>query len=108
MQEAECVLPLAGRTSVPRSVKDPTETNRINIDGALNVLVAARDAKVKRVVFAASSSAYGETATLPKVETMEPQPISPYGVPKYVGELYAQPLGPFSALQNLSFPYFKF
>src|SRR5713226_6181973 len=64
--EAECVLHLAARTSVPRSVKDPLETNRINVDGTLNVLVAARDAKVKRLVFAASSSAYGETPTLPK------------------------------------------
>src|ERR1700730_3752108 len=69
MHEAEYVLHLAARTSVPKSVKDPIETNRINIDGTLNVLVAARDAKVKRIVFAASSSAYGETPTLPKVET---------------------------------------
>ena len=83
MHEAEYVLHLAARTSVPRSVKDPIETNKINIDGTLNVLVAARDAKVKRVVFAASSSAYGETPTLPKVETMQPAPISPYGVTKY-------------------------
>src|SRR5579885_3548237 len=89
VQEADYVLHLAARTSVPRSVKDPLETNRINIDGTLNVLVAARDAKVRRVVFAASSSAYGETPTLPKVETMQPQPISPYGVTKFVGELYA-------------------
>jgi len=85
MHEAEFVLHLAARTSVPRSVKDPIETNKINIDGTLNVLVAAKEMKVKRVVFAASSSAYGETPTLPKVETMQPQPISPYGVTKYVG-----------------------
>src|ERR1700739_4372998 len=90
MHEADYVLHLAARTSVPRSVKDPIESNRINIDGTLNVLVAARDAKVKRVVFAASSSAYGETPTLPKVETMPPDPISPYGVTKVVGELYAR------------------
>ncbi len=107
MHEAECVLHLAARTSVPRSVKDPIETNRINIDGALNVLVAARDAKVKRIVFAASSSAYGETATLPKVETMEPQPISPYGVTKYVGELYAQTFGRCYGLENVSLRYFN-
>src|ERR1700722_15785534 len=67
MHEAENVLHFAGRTSVPRSGKNPIESNRINIDGTLNVLVAARDAKVKRIVFAASSSAYGETPTLPKV-----------------------------------------
>ena len=87
MYEVEYVLHLAARTSVPRSVKDPIETNKINIDGTLNVLVAAKELKVKRLVFAASSSAYGETPTLPKIETMPPQPISPYGVTKYVGEL---------------------
>jgi nucleoside-diphosphate-sugar epimerase len=84
--EADYVIHLAARTSVPFSMKDPIETNRVNIDGTLNVLVAARDAKVKRIVFAASSSAYGETPTLPKVESMEPQPISPYGVTKFVGQ----------------------
>jgi nucleoside-diphosphate-sugar epimerase len=107
MHEAEYVLHLAARTSVPRSVKDPIETNRINIDGTLNVLVAARDAKVKRIVFAASSSAYGETPTLPKVETMEPQPISPYGVTKYVGELYAQTFGRCYGLENVCLRYFN-
>src|SRR5258708_12788568 len=90
MHEAEYVLHLAARTSVPRSVKDPLETNRINIEGTLNVLVAAKEKKVKRVVFAASSAAYGETPTLPKVETMQPQPISPYVVTKYVADLYGQ------------------
>jgi nucleoside-diphosphate-sugar epimerase len=107
MHEAEFVLHLAARTSVPRSVKDPIETNRINIDGALNVLVAARDAKVKRVVFAASSSAYGETPTLPKVETMQPEPISPYGVTKLVGELYAQTFGRCYGMENVSLRYFN-
>src|SRR5438034_563907 len=87
MHEAEYVLHLGARTSVPRSVKDPLETNKINIEGTLNVLVAAKELKVKRVVFAASSSAYGETPTLPKTEAMQPQPISPYGVTKYVREL---------------------
>src|ERR1700687_4750374 len=105
--EADYVLHLAARTSVPKSVKDPIETNRINIDGTLNVLVAARDAKVKRVVFAASSSAYGETPTLPKVEKMEPQPISPYGVTKYVGELYGQTFGRCYGLENVSLRYFN-
>src|ERR1700676_2541513 len=107
MHEAEYVLHLAARTSVPRSVKDPIDTNRINIDGTLNVLVAARDAKVKRIVFAASSSAYGETPALPEVETMEPQPISPYGVTKYVGELYAQTFGRCYGLENVSLRYFN-
>jgi nucleoside-diphosphate-sugar epimerase len=107
MHEAEYVLHLAARTSVPRSVKDPIETNRINIDGALNVLVAARELKVKRVVFAASSSVYGETATLPKVETMRPEPISPYGVTKYVGELYGQTFGRCYGLENVALRYFN-
>src|SRR5260370_3208135 len=107
MHEAEYVLHLGARTSVPKSVKDPIETNRINIDGTLNVLVAARDAKVKRIVFAASSSAYGETPTLPKVEKMQPQPISPYGVTKYVGELYAQTFGRCYGLENVCLRYFN-
>src|SRR5215467_8348069 len=93
MHEADYVLHLAARTSVPRSVKDPIETNKVNVEGTLNVLVAARDAKVKRVVLAASSSAYGETPELPKTEKMSPEPISPYGVSKYVCEIYAQMFG---------------
>lgn len=101
------VIHLAARTSVPRSVIDPIETNRVNIDGTLNVLVAARDAKARRVVFAASSSAYGETPTLPKVETMVPQPISPYGVTKFVGELYSQVFGRVYGLENASMRYFN-
>jgi nucleoside-diphosphate-sugar epimerase len=107
MHEADYVLHLAARTSVPRSVKDPIESNRINVDGTLCVLVAARDAKVKRIVFAASSSAYGETPTLPKVETMRPAPISPYGVTKFVGELYLQTFGRCYGLDNVSLRYFN-
>jgi len=107
MHQAEHVIHLAARTSVPRSVKDPLETNRINVEGTLNVLVAARDNKVKRIVFAASSSAYGETPTLPKAETMQPQPISPYGVSKYVGELYAYAFGRCYGLENVCVRYFN-
>ncbi len=107
MHQADYVLHLAARTSVPRSVKDPLETNRVNVEGTLNVLVAARDNKVKRVVLAASSSAYGETSTLPKTEAMQPQPISPYGVTKYVGELYAQTFGRCYGLENVSLRYFN-
>jgi len=106
-QGADYVVHLAARASVPRSVKDPIETNRVNIDGTLNVLVAARDAKVRRIVYAASSSAYGETPTLPKVETMQPQPISPYGVTKYVGELYLQVFGRVYGLENASIRFFN-
>jgi nucleoside-diphosphate-sugar epimerase len=107
MVQADYVIHLAARTSVPRSVKDPVDTNRINVDGTLNVLVAARDNKVKRVVFAASSSAYGDTPTLPKSEDMPPVPISPYGVSKYVGELYAQTFGRCYGLENVSLRYFN-
>lgn len=107
MVQADYVIHLAARTSVPRSVKDPVDTNRINVDGTLNVLVAARDNKVKRVVFAASSSAYGDTPTLPKSEDMQPLPISPYGVSKFVGELYAQTFGRCYGLENVSLRYFN-
>jgi nucleoside-diphosphate-sugar epimerase len=107
MHQAEYVIHLAARTSVPRSVKDPIDTNHINVEGTLNVLVAARDNKVKRVVFAASSSAYGETPTLPKKESMQPVPISPYGVSKYVGELYARTFGHCYGLENVCLRYFN-
>jgi nucleoside-diphosphate-sugar epimerase len=107
MQQADYVIHLAARTSVPRSVKDPLETNKINVEGTLNVLVAARDNKVKRIVLAASSSAYGETPTLPKHEAMQPLPISPYGVSKYVCELYAQTFGRCYGLENVSLRYFN-
>src|ERR1022692_1639828 len=82
------VLHQAAIPSVPKSVLDPLGSNRANVDGTVNVLVAARDAKVKRVVFAASSSAYGDTPTLPKHEAMTPNPISPYAVAKLASELY--------------------
>jgi len=101
------VIHLAARTSVPRSVLNPLESNHVNIDGTLNVLVAARDAQVRRFVFAASSSAYGETPTLPKVETMPARPISPYGVTKYVGEMYAQVFGRVYGLENACLRYFN-
>jgi nucleoside-diphosphate-sugar epimerase len=104
---ADYVIHLAARTSVPRSVQNPIETNHVNIDGTLNVLVAARDAKVRRVVFAASSSAYGETPTLPKTEAMPADPISPYGITKYVGELYAKVFGRVYGLENACVRYFN-
>lgn len=104
---ADYVIHLAARPSVPKSVKDPIGTNHTNIDGTLNVLVAARDAGARRFVYAASSSAYGETPTQPKIETMAPLPISPYGVTKYVGELYAQVFGRVYGLENASIRYFN-
>jgi nucleoside-diphosphate-sugar epimerase len=104
---ADYVIHLAARASVPKSVKDPIATNRTNIDGTLNVLVAARDAGVRRFVFAASSSAYGETREQPKIETMAPAPISPYGITKYTGELYGQVFGRVYGLENVSIRYFN-
>src|SRR5712675_84212 len=101
------VLHLGARTSVPRSVIDPLETNRVNVDGTLNVLVAARDAKVKRVVFAGSSSVYGETPTLPKREDMPAAPISPYGLSKLAGEIYGQVFGRSYGLEFVSLRYFN-
>ncbi|MGH9795462.1 MAG: SDR family oxidoreductase [Candidatus Acidiferrales bacterium] len=106
-KDANYVLHLAARTSVPRSVADPLETNRVNIDGTLNVLVAARDAGVRRIVFAASSSAYGESPSLPKVETMPAVPISPYGVSKLTGEIYLNVFGRNYGLENVSLRYFN-
>jgi nucleoside-diphosphate-sugar epimerase len=104
---ANYVLHLAARTSVPRSVKQPVETNQINVDGTLNILVAARDAGVRRVVFASSSSIYGDTPTLPKHEGMPPAPISPYGVSKLVGELYGRVFHRTYGLDFVALRYFN-
>lgn len=104
---ADYVLHLAARTSVPRSVKDPAETNRINADGTLRVLLAARDAGAQRVVFSGSSSVYGETPTLPKREDMAPAPISPYGVSKLIGELYGTVFHRVYGLEFVALRYFN-
>ncbi len=101
------VLHQAAIPSVPKSVLDPVGSNRANVDGTLNVLVAARDAKVKRVVYAASSSAYGDTPTLPKHEAMNPNPISPYAVAKLTGELYMTSFYRCYGLETVSLRYFK-
>lgn len=101
------VLHQAALPSVPRSVLDPVTSNRVNIDGTLNVLLAARDAKVKRVVYAASSSAYGDTPTLPKTESMKSAPISPYGVSKLVGEMYSSVFTKVYGLETVSLRYFN-
>jgi nucleoside-diphosphate-sugar epimerase len=93
--------------SVPKSVLDPLGSNRANVDGTVNVLVAARDAKVKRVVYAASSSAYGDTPTLPKQEDMKPNPISPYAVAKLSSELYMTSFYRCYGLETVSLRYFN-
>jgi UDP-glucose 4-epimerase len=93
--------------SVPKSVKDPVSCNRACVDGTVSVLVAARDAKVKRVVYAASSSAYGDTPTLPKHEDMTPNPISPYAVAKLAGEYYMTSFYRCYGLETVSLRYFN-
>ena len=104
---ADYAIHLAARTSVPRSVKDPFETNRVNVDGTLSILIAARDSGVRRLVFAGSSSVYGDTAELPKRESMPAAPISPYGVSKLAGEIYSQVFSRAYGLETVSLRYFN-
>lgn len=106
-QGVDYVLHQAAIPSVPRSVANPLESNRANVDATVNVLIAARDAKVKRVVYAASSSAYGDTPTLPKHEEMIPRPISPYAVAKLAGEYYMTSFYRCYALETVSLRYFN-
>jgi nucleoside-diphosphate-sugar epimerase len=101
------VLHQAAIPSVPRSVKDPITSNRANVDATLNVLVAARDAGVKRLVFAGSSSAYGNTPTLPKSEDMPSNPLSPYALQKVIGEQYLQMFTRLYDLETVSIRYFN-
>jgi len=106
-QGVDYVLHQAAIPSVPKSVIDPLGSNRANVDGTVNVLVAARDAKVKRVVYAASSSAYGDTPTLPKQEAMTPNPISPYAVAKLASELYMVSFFRCYGLETVCLRYFN-
>jgi nucleoside-diphosphate-sugar epimerase len=101
------VLHQAAIPSVPRSVKDPLSTHRANVDATLQVLLAARDAGVKRVVFAASSAAYGNTAVLPKREDMRPHPLSPYALHKVMGEQYCQLFTSLYGLETVCTRYFN-
>ena len=101
------VLHQAAIPSVPRSVKDPVTSNRANIDASLNVLVAARDAGVKRLVYAGSSSAYGNTPTLPKHEEMPTNPLSPYALQKLVAEQYCQLFTRLYGLETVTIRYFN-
>ena len=103
----EVVLHQAALPSVPRSIADPVLANEVNVTGTLNLLCAARDAGVKRFVYAASSSAYGNSATLPKVETMAVKPLSPYAVTKLTGEYYCQIFSLLYDLSTVSLRYFN-
>ncbi len=106
-ESADYVLHQAALPSVQRSVDDPITTNRNNIDGTLSVLVAARDCGVRRVVFASSSSIYGDTSELPKVETFTPNPLSPYAVTKLLGEYYCKIFHNIYGLETIALRYFN-
>jgi UDP-N-acetylglucosamine/UDP-N-acetyl-alpha-D-glucosaminouronate 4-epimerase len=101
------VLHQAAIPSVPRSVKDPVTSHRANVDASLNVLIAARDAEVKRLVYAGSSSVYGDAATLPKREDMAPNPLSPYALQKLVAERYGRMFTRLYGFETVSIRYFN-
>lgn len=103
----EYVLHEAALGSVPRSINDPITTNEVNVSGFLNMLIAARDAKVKRFVYAASSSTYGDSEALPKVEDVIGRPLSPYAVTKYVNELYADVFSRTYGIECIGLRYFN-
>ncbi len=107
LNDAEVVFHEAAIPSVPRSVENPTQTHIASVDGTFNLLLAAKDANVRRVVYAASSSAYGDQPTLPKVEDMAPDPLSPYAVAKLVGEYYCQVFTRVYGLETVSLRYFN-
>lgn len=107
MRGADCVFHLAARGSVPRSVDDPVGAHDVNVNGTLNVLMAARELGVRRVVFSASSSAYGDTPTLPKHEEMTPQPLSPYAATKLTCEHYCAVFAKVYGLETVSLRYFN-
>ncbi|MNF68377.1 UDP-glucose 4-epimerase [compost metagenome] len=101
------VLHQAALGSVPRSINDPITTNDVNVSGFLNMLVASRDAKVKRFIYAASSSTYGDSQGLPKVEDVIGKPLSPYAITKYVNELYAEIFSKTYGLETIGLRYFN-
>lgn len=103
----EYVLHEAALGSVPRSIKDPVTTNEVNIGGFLNMIIASRDAGVKRFIFAASSSTYGDSKTLPKVEDVIGKPLSPYAITKYVDELYADVFAKTYGTEYIGLRYFN-
>ena len=107
MEGVDFVLHQAALPSVPRSVRDPITSNDVNVVGTLNVLTAARDAKVKRLVYAGSSSVYGRTTGLPKRETMPPSPISPYAVSKLAGEHYCRSFTDLYGFETVILRYFN-
>lgn len=107
VQGADYVLHQAALGSVPRSLQDPVTTNEVNVNGFLNMLVASRDAGIKRFIYAASSSTYGDSESLPKVEHIIGKPLSPYAITKYVNELYAEIFSRTYGLQTIGLRYFN-
>ncbi|GAA4444680.1 SDR family oxidoreductase [Ravibacter arvi] len=107
VEGADYVLHQAALGSVPRSIKDPITSNDVNVSGFLNMLVAARDASVKRFVYAASSSTYGDSESLPKVEDKIGKPLSPYAITKYVNELYAEIFSKTYGIETIGLRYFN-
>lgn len=107
VEGVDYVLHEAALGSVPRSIKDPLTTNETNISGFLNMLIAARDAKVKRFIYAASSSTYGDSKSLPKVEDVIGKPLSPYAITKYVNELYADVFSRTYEMECIGLRYFN-
>lgn len=107
VQGVDYVLHQAALGSVPRSIKDPQTSNEVNVSGFLNMLVAARDAQVKRFIYAASSSTYGDSESLPKVEDKIGKPLSPYAITKYVNELYAEIFSKTYGLETIGLRYFN-
>ncbi len=107
VQSADYVLHQAALGSVPRSINDPITSNEVNVSGFLNMLVAARDAQIKRFVYAASSSTYGDSEALPKVEHIIGKPLSPYAITKYVNELYADIFHKAYGLETIGLRYFN-
>ncbi|SDH79697.1 UDP-N-acetylglucosamine 4-epimerase [Chryseobacterium taeanense] len=107
VENVDYVLHQAALGSVPRSINDPITSNEVNVSGFLNMLVAARDAKVKRFVYAASSSTYGDSASLPKVEEVIGKPLSPYAITKYVNELYADVFSKTYGIECIGLRYFN-
>jgi nucleoside-diphosphate-sugar epimerase len=106
-QGIDCIVHEAALPSVPKSVAEPKRTNSVNVEGTLNLLIAARDAGVKRVVYAASSSVYGDSEVLPKHEAMVPRPISPYAVQKLTGEHYMRVFAGVYGVETVSLRYFN-
>jgi UDP-N-acetylglucosamine 4-epimerase len=107
VKNCDVVLHLAALGSVPRSIADPLTTNDININGFLNMIVASRDAGIKRFVYAASSSTYGDSKALPKIEEIIGKPLSPYAITKYVGELYADVFAKTYDMECIGLRYFN-